>query len=303
MSNLLTIGYVGIEASDLAAWKTFCVNFLGMQEAPRGTSDELKFRMDNRPYRIFVESGPLDDLKYVGWELINEQALEAYVRRLSEADIYVQAGDEHLEKSRQVKNIYFLQDPCGFIHEFYCTPAVSLDKEPFTSPVLNGQFVTGPLGFGHVTAMAADYQASQAFCEQVLGLNISDYMTEEVAPGVILDAVFYHSETGRHHSLAVGELRNIPLPEGSKRIDHLMVEVDNVDDVGLAYDRAKSMGIEVTKSLGRHPNDQMFSFYVRTPSGFQFEFGSGGVVVDTATWVAVKYDELSSWGHNSEKQQ
>ena len=36
------------------------------------------------------------------------------------------------------------------------------------------------------------------------------------------------------------------------------------------------------QTLGRHPNDRMFSFYAKTPSGFQFEFGWGGREVDDA---------------------
>ena len=37
-------------------------------------------------------------------------------------------------------------------------------------------------------------------------------------------------------------------------------------------------------TLGRHTNDLMTSFYVRTPSGFEIEYGTGGLVVDDDTW-------------------
>ena len=49
--------------------------------------------------------------------------------------------------------------------------------------------------------------------------------------------------------------------------------------------------------LGRHPNDLMTSFYVRTPSGFDLEYGAGGVTVDDAAWETETYDALSIWGH------
>ena len=32
--------------------------------------------------------------------------------------------------------------------------------------------------------------------------------------------------------------------------------------------------------LGKHPNDEMVSFYSRSPSGFDVEFGFGGRLVD-----------------------
>ena len=70
-----------------------------------------------------------------------------------------------------------------------------------------------------------------------------------------------------------------------------------MDQVGRCYDRAKDHGVRIEQSLGRHPNDKMFSFYARTPSGFQFEFGWGGQLVDDATWEPTTYDRISDWGH------
>jgi hypothetical protein len=42
----------------------------------------------------------------------------------------------------------------------------------------------------------------------------------------------------------------------------------------------------------------MFSFYAKTPSGFQFELGWGGREVDDATWEPTTYDRISEWGHH-----
>ena len=51
-------------------------------------------------------------------------------------------------------------------------------------------------------------------------------------------------------------------------------------------------------SLGRHANDLMTSFYVRTPSGFEIEFGSGGRLMDMQAGEPVgQYSETSIWGH------
>ena len=51
-------------------------------------------------------------------------------------------------------------------------------------------------------------------------------------------------------------------------------------------------------TLGRHPNDQMTSFYARTPSGFEIEFGAGGRRIDMdSEWPVGHYDAMSIWGH------
>lgn len=125
----------------------------------------------------------------------------------------------------------------------------------------------------------------------MLGLRISDYIREEIAPGRVVDATFMHAAAGRHHSLATSRM------PGDKILNHFMIEVDSMNDVGWAYDRCRNAGYDIQAELGRHPNDQMFSFYVVTPSGFAIELGWGGIVIDEESWTPVTYDRLSEWGH------
>jgi 3,4-dihydroxy-9,10-secoandrosta-1,3,5(10)-triene-9,17-dione 4,5-dioxygenase len=95
----------------------------------------------------------------------------------------------------------------------------------------------------------------------------------------------------RHHSLA---LAPFPAPAG---IVHLMIEVTALDDVGRAMDRCARRGAPVSATLGRHANDLMVSFYVRTPGGFDVEYGTGGRIVDDRTWVTRETTAISLWGH------
>jgi hypothetical protein len=76
-----------------------------------------------------------------------------------------------------------------------------------------------------------------------------------------------------------------------------MVELGSLDDVGRAYDRCLDTGVPIVQTLGRHPNDRMFSFYARTPSGFAVEVGWGGLTVADPSWRVAVYGELSEWGH------
>jgi 3,4-dihydroxy-9,10-secoandrosta-1,3,5(10)-triene-9,17-dione 4,5-dioxygenase len=101
---------------------------------------------------------------------------------------------------------------------------------------------------------------------------------------------FYHCN-GRHHSLAVAQV------PGKVGLNHLMLEVKSLDDVGTGLDLAKQAGVPVLRGLGRHTNDLMTSFYMLTPSSFQIEYGFGGIVVDDLTWVASTNDRPSLWGH------
>jgi biphenyl-2,3-diol 1,2-dioxygenase len=106
---------------------------------------------------------------------------------------------------------------------------------------------------------------------------------------VFVELVFLHCNP-RHHTLA---LVPGPMP---KRLNHLMLQVDSMDDVGLAHDRAGRLGVRISDGLGRHTNDHMFSFYADTPSGFQVEFGWGGRTIDS-NWTVVRHKAQRIWGH------
>ncbi|MBK5517696.1 VOC family protein [Pseudomonas sp. TH10] len=95
----------------------------------------------------------------------------------------------------------------------------------------------------------------------------------------------------RHHSLAFA---SVPSP---KRIVHLMVQTHCLDDVGLALDRVKKAGVPVAWDIGRHTNDHMTSFYMLTPSKWEFEYGWGAREIDDATWTVERHDSMSIWGH------
>ncbi|MFW5470200.1 VOC family protein [Knoellia sp. CPCC 206435] len=130
-----------------------------------------------------------------------------------------------------------------------------------------------------------DLAEADAFYGGVLGFTLSDRVDEDH-----MKVRFYHCN-GRHHSLAVAQV------PGKVGLNHLMLEVASLDDVGTGLDLAKQAGVPVLRGLGRHTNDLMTSFYMLTPSSFQIEYGHGGIVVDDLTWIAATNDRPSLWGH------
>jgi hypothetical protein len=51
--------------------------------------------------------------------------------------------------------------------------------------------------------------------------------------------------------------------------------------------------------LGRHPNDAVTSYYLKSPSGFMLECGWGGKDVTPGTWTATECTVGPSlWGHD-----
>lgn len=145
---------------------------------------------------------------------------------------------------------------------------------------------------------APDFAASTQFYEDVLGFHRRGSMAvhHSAVPGRTAEDgpawIRFLGCNPRHHSLALFEA---PIP-GS--IVHLMVETERLDNVGMALDRVQRQGRHISASLGRHTNDHMVSFYVKTPTGCDIEFGTGGLSVDDPdTWMATEITTVSFWGH------
>lgn len=289
MKGISTLSYLVIEASDLPAWQTFAER-LGFQVIQTNAA-ELQLRMDDQSYRMIISQGALDDLKTIGWAFPNTDALAAYVNELAHKGITAITASAELKEQRQVDELYTVNDLNGIQHEF--VTGVKKCNNTFISTQLQSEFLTDE-GLGHVLISTQNKGASVDFY-QCLGLSITDTIAEEIAPGIVIDATFMHVNE-RHHSFAFA-----PMPPEAKRLHHLMIEVASIDDVGLAFDRCTSAQDPIVMSLGKHPNDEMFSFYVQSPSGWAVEVGYGGKLIDYKNWQTESFSKLSSWGHKQHR--
>lgn len=291
MAEISALGYVGFGVSDLDAWQSFATNILGMQVGQRD-ANSMTLRMDEYCQRFFLEHNDIDDIIAAGWEFTSERELEDYVAELREKGIEVEPLRAEKCRRRHVEKAYTCRDPNGFAHEFFFGHGVAVLKDQFRSSVLKSRFVTGELGVGHILPFANQNNGPETieFYKNVLKFRVSDYIRQEVQPGMTVEATFFHTKSGRHHSIATAQA---PTP---KVLNHFMIEAADIDDVGLAYDRAVAAGVPIVLELGHHPNDRMFSFYAQTPSGFNFEFGWGGIVIDE-DWEVKTYNQMSDWGH------
>ena len=299
-----SLGYLRVESADPGAWRDFGLKILGMTEgsAPKGGGPEenaIYLRMDEFPARLVIVPGSAERLLASGWEVADAAALASVGRALADAGVPQAAGTDDELAARRVGAMLTAEDPAGHQLEFFCGAA--LDSRPSVSPYGN-RFVTGDLGLGHVVLPVPD-EAAFGFYTEVLGFRLRDSMRMpaeyvkgggEVGGGRPGDPPVWFRFLGcnaRHHSLA---LAPVPAEAG---IVHLMIETASLDDVGRALDRCTRRGATVSGSLGRHANDLMVSFYVRTPGGFDVEYGTDGRLVDDATWISRESTAVSLWGH------
>jgi 2,3-dihydroxybiphenyl 1,2-dioxygenase len=285
MTAIARLGYLGFEVSDPSAWEAFAVDVLGLVRGEPAPDGSLSLRMDEQAQRLVLHRGASDDLAYVGFEVADVRALDALAGQLADAGVAVREGDPAARAARRVEALLQLEDPNGLPVELFYGPARA--REPFRSGLVAAGFCTGDEGLGHIVIGARDAEATRHFYCDLLGMRVSDHIEP---PGSKLRITFLHANP-RHHTVAffAAPMR--------KRINHFMIEAQRMEDVGLCYERCLAAGVPIASGLGQHPNDQMFSFYAKTPSGFNVEFGWGGRKVDDADWQVTSYDRMSTWGH------
>jgi 3,4-dihydroxy-9,10-secoandrosta-1,3,5(10)-triene-9,17-dione 4,5-dioxygenase len=279
-----TLGYIVIGTRDLEAWRRFACDSLGLMATPAPDDNHaLHFRMDDRPLRVRVEEADAERLIAAGWELADGAAFERAISVLEKEGIQVERVSEEVRATRCARAVARFCDPSGAPHELY--HGTIYDHRPFVSPVGSGGFETGDLGLGHVVLPMQDVAPTRDLFERVLGFRVSD--EANLGP---MQMVFMRCNP-RHHSLALGSM---PSPTG---LVHFMIEMRSLDDVGYALDRVEAAGYHLSATLGRHTNDRMISFYVRSPSGFDVEVGWGGIRVDETSWTTGEITAPSFWGH------
>ena len=287
VEGITQLGYLVFEVGNIDAWRHFSTGVLGLTISRELEAGGFALRMDSRVQRFVVQQGPADDLAAVGWEVENKEALMRMADNLNAGGVSIEEGSSDLRLLRQVEGLITCSDPSGIPTEIFYGP--KCDSTPFQSPLVSSGFVAEEQGLGHVVLGAQSKEDSTRFYTNILGFKLSDYIRCDLF-GHDVDISFFHANP-RHHSLALGA----PMP---KKIHHFMLQSGSIHDVGHALDRTLRSGLPLMQTLGRHPNDQMISFYAETPSAFQFEFGCGARTVDDATWSPTTYDHVSEWGHH-----
>ncbi|WP_405132711.1 VOC family protein [Nocardia sp. NBC_01388] len=287
MAAFSSLGYVRARIADVEAWREFAFDTIGFAEGTGPNPDSVYLRTDEHTYRLELVPGERDEVIAVGWQVADTRSLSLVRETLEKAGVAVTALSVAEAANRHVEEAISFVDPSGFTVEVFHGPL--LDHTPVLTKY-GARFVNGDLGLGHVVLPVRDIEDARRFYTEVLGF--ASRGSFRVGPPDHPIWIRFMGVNPRHHSLAL-----IPGTRADgPGIVHIMVEVDSLDDVGRALDRVTKAGYHLSSTLGRHTNDKMISFYVRTPGNWDIEFGCEGALVGP-DYVAEEMTADSYWGH------
>lgn len=279
------LAYIELGVSNLPDWQRYATDVLGLSAAVQDGA--LLLKMDSAVWRIRVVDSGEDDIRCAGFHVSSEEELKVISKQLSDIGFSVDKLGDAQAIARGVETLVSCTDPFGLRIELFIGDRTS--KDPFISPQSVTGFITGDQGLGHIVLFVADVNSAENFYQNGLGFRLSDHIT--MGPeGHQIKLTFLHCNS-RHHTLALA-----PTPS-PKKLNHIMLEVTSLDDVGFGLDRALAQSTPISSTIGCHTNDKMVSFYMQTPSGFDIEYGFGGIAIDDNTWLTTTYDKPSIWGH------
>ncbi|MFO7551867.1 MAG: VOC family protein [Haliea sp.] len=290
MAEVTELGYLSIGVSDLGQWKEFAEKIVGGEWVEAGDPKKGFIRLDEWHHRIDLLEDGSDDLRYAGLRVAGADEFRAMHKRLVDAGLSVEMLEESVAEERHVLELMRLEDPSGTPLEIFHGPHVQMDKPFYPGRRLFGLFKTGRGGLGHVMfRQSASLEETYQFY-RLLGMRGGiEYKAPLPGTDERLKVLFMHCIGGtRDHSLSFG----VP---SEKRIHHLMLEYEKFNDIGLARQIVKQRGHEVGMELGKHANDDMYSFYIPNPSGWMQELGWGG----SEPTHQSEYYEGDTFGHEA----
>ena len=289
------LGYVVIVTEKFDDWRRFGRDAIGMHLDDM-SADIMRFRLDDNECRVLLQRGSAEDVTALGWQLDDHDTFDEILARVTRHGVPIVEGTAEEAALRGVERLVRFPGPNGLAQEVFTRPRTS------TAPLdmRAGGFVTGAAGMGHVAITSKKPHQMRGYYNTVFDARLTDYIDETIS-GVKLKIRFLRVNE-RHHSVAIAAVDRLPINPIRTRVQHLNIQVAELDDMTASYQRVKELGFHIALAVGQHTNDRELSYYAMTPSGFEWEVGWNPIVVDERTWEPTTYRGISIWGHAPEGQ-
>jgi 2,3-dihydroxybiphenyl 1,2-dioxygenase len=282
VTTIQDIMQVGVGVPDRERFEDFARDLLGfsVRRSPDGGVTYL--RPDQYRHRIAAYTAPKPVLQYIGFDVGGRPQLAEWETKLTAEGIDWRRSHPKECAERHVTDFIEFNDPDG--HALALSYGFEIDKDP-----VRCTRDLSVLRLGPVLLTVADTQRSHDFYTGVLGFRLSDWINIDDS----IRLCFLRCNE-RHHSMAFAPC----MPGKSPRLQHVMFEVESLDDVMRSYHYLRIRKAPIGMGPGRHINCQTVHVYVQTPGGFAVEFGWGQRRLDDAH-QAIEYpvgSPIDMWG-------
>ena len=290
------LGYIVIETKRFADWRRFGRDAIGMH-VDQTLPEVMRFRLDHNECRFLLQRGPAEDVTALGWQLDDHDTFDEIANRVRRHGVPITEGTGEEAGLRGVERLARFPGPNGLTQEIF---AGARNSATLLDTAVPGGFVIGDNGIGHVAVTSKKPHQVHGYYGTVFDARLSDYIDETIS-GLKFKIRFLRVNQ-RHHSLAIAAVNRLPINPIRTRVQHLNIEVADLDDLTASYQRVKELGFHMALGVGQHTNDRELSYYATTPSGFEWEVGWNPIVVDENTWEPATYQGISIWGHTPQGQ-
>jgi 2,3-dihydroxy-p-cumate/2,3-dihydroxybenzoate 3,4-dioxygenase len=249
------VGYVELNVTDLVRSRAFYERMVGLQYVAEGRSGEIFYRCSNDHHSIVLHRGAEPGLKRVGFMLESEAQFSALQRTLDQSGTPWEEVSKSECESRFLGRVVRMVEPnTRATLEFY-VPRADTENAVFTPTLTKIQRI------GHVVFWTPLSKEASTYFRNVLNFKVSDSIGEV--------ATFMRPFPSPYHH-GIGILK-------SERwgFHHVSLLVDEIDDVGRAFNRFRANDVTIANGIGRHPVSGSIFLYYFDPDGLTLEYSFG----------------------------
>ncbi|BBY96887.1 VOC family protein [Mycolicibacterium fallax] len=285
------LGYVVIETEKFGDWRRFGRDAIGMH-CDDALPDVLRFRLDAQRCRFLLQRGPAEDVSALGWQVDDHGSFDEILARLTGHGVPLVEGGAEAAALRGVERFVRFPGHNGLAQEIFT--CAHTDDAP-TAMATGGGFVTGAAGLGHVAIVSKQPERLHDYYRTLFDARLSDFINDTI--GGLKFKIRFLRVNERHHSVAIAAVNRLPINPIRTRVQHLNIQVADLDDLTESYRRVTELGFGMALDVGQHTNDRELSYYAVSPSGFEWEVGWNPLVVDEDVWQPSTHEGISIWGH------
>ena len=274
MIELHDIRYVRIGTSSRSESVRFLTEIVGLELVDDG-EDGAYLRGDDRDHNVCIfEGDPRDHT--VGFELVNERALQSAAEQLKLNHIPYTMGSDAEAQKRRVDVFLNFRDPTDNSIDLVVRPYHS-GRRFFPSRD------SGITQFGHVGLNTTDARRDEAFWTGLFNARVSDRIGE--AALLRIDEV--------HHKVAL-------FPTDRPGIQHVNFQVGSIDDIMRSWYFLQSHQVPIAFGPGRHPTSTAMFLYFYGPDELIWEYSHGVRLITDENYVPRQFPLAGSsfcmWG-------